>query len=120
MTKKSAKVKVIGKQPQGGILLASIPKTITGTKVAFPHRHSATIDTGITVKVEKGWKLCFSISPDLAAKGMIATNAPGHLTEGRVALHLLNVGREIVEVKDGDPVAVCWVEPIHDFEWEQE
>jgi dUTPase len=100
--------------------LANIPTTLTGNKIVFPHRHSALIDTGLEVYLEKGYKLCFSLAPALAERGMLATNAPGNFTNGRVKVGLLNAGRDIVELKDGDPVAVCWVEQIHEFDWDGE
>lgn len=120
MAKKSLKVKVGGAKPQGGVLTAKIPNTITGTKVGFPHRHSQVIETGATVKLEKGYRLCFKLAAALANRGMVATNAPGHFTEGKVFANLLNCGREIVEVRDGDPLMEVWVEQVQDFDWEEE
>jgi len=49
---------------------------------------------------------------------MVATNAPGGITEGNVEVSLLNCGREIVEVKNGDPLVNVWLEKINEFDWE--
>ncbi len=50
---------------------------------------------------------------------MIAPNAPGNVTDGPLVVTLLNCGREIVEVKNGDPIAVISVEEDLDFEWSE-
>jgi dUTPase len=120
MSKNQVKVKFTGVQPDGDKLLAKIPTTITGNKIAFTHRHMATIDTGVFVTVENGYKLCFKLAPEFANKGMIAVNSPGDITSGQVSITLLNCGREIVEVKNNDSIAVCWLEKTIDFTWEKQ
>lgn len=120
MAKKTPKVKYSGLKPQGGVLHALVPESLTGKKVGFPHRHSQVISTGLTVSMEKGYKLCFRLAAGLANRGMVATNAPGNFTEGKVFVNLLNCGREIVEVRDGDPLVEVWIEQVVDFAWEEE
>jgi hypothetical protein len=110
MAKKAAnpKVKYKGVKPdEQGVLKAKIPATIVGPRIAFPHRHMAIIDTGLEAFTEVGYKLCFSLVPALQNRGMIATNAPGGIKAGKVQIAVLNSGREIVEIKDGDPTRQC-------------
>lgn len=120
MAKKTPKIKHTGTKPEGNVLSAAIPNSLMGKKVGFPHRHSQVIDTGLTVSLEKGYKLCFRLATALANRGMVATNAPGNFTDGKVFVNLLNCGREIVEVRDGDPLVEVWVEQVIDFNWEEE
>lgn len=64
-----------------------------------------------------GWRVCFALVPELARKGMVAVNAPGHVVGGEVRVVLLNCGREIVDLRDGDPVVTVWAEPVVEIEW---
>jgi dUTPase len=94
--------------------------TILGPKINFPHRHLAVVDTGLEVRTEEKFKLCFKLTPSLASRGMVATNAPGNIKAGKVSVVLLNCGREIVELKDGDPLVEVWLEADQDFDWEED
>lgn len=122
MAKKAAspKVKYKGYLPEGCVLKAKIPATIVGPKISFPHRYMATIDTGLEVSVEPGYKLCFALVDALQGRGMVATNAPGHFKSGKVQVTVLNCGREIVEIKDGDPFVRVWLEEDLCFAWEED
>jgi dUTPase len=104
-------VKVSGAKPNGNIAHAKVNNGIMGPKISFPHRFSAKIETGIAVDVPAGYRLGFRLVPSLADRGMVATNAPGHFKSGKLSVVLLNCGREIVELKDGDPLAILWIEP---------
>lgn len=122
MTKKLLKVKVSGQKPKDNILTAVIPVTnnthVTGQKLPLGHRASAIIETGVSVTLEPGYRLCFSLIPDLSNRGVVALNAPGHFTEGKVWVNVLNCGREIIEIKEGDPIINVWVEQIVEWDWE--
>lgn len=122
MTKKLLKVKVSGQKPKDNTLTAVIPVTnnthVTGQKLSLGHRASAIIETGISVALEPGYRLCFSLIPDLSNRGVVALNAPGHFTEGKVWVNVLNCGREIIEIKEGDPIINVWVEQIVEWDWE--
>lgn len=115
---KKQKVKIDGDKPESSILKAKIPTSLVGDKINFPHRHLAHVDTGVSIVAPSGYRLCFSLVPELTKRGMVATNAPGGITEGNVEVSLLNCGREIVEVKNGDPLVNVWLEKINDFDWE--
>lgn len=108
-------------------LVAKIPpKTFggitTGKNILLSHRSSAKIDTGIKVAVPKGYKLCIAARSSLAEKGLVVTNAPGQIDSdyrGPIQVLVLNVGREIVEIKDGERFAQCWLEKVIKVKWEQ-
>lgn len=121
MAKKLPKIKIEGTKPEKDVVKAKVPNTATsqimGQKISFNHRTSAVIETDLKVEVEAGYKLCFSLVPELSNRGMIATNSPGNFTNGTVHANLLNVGREIVEVKTGDPLMTVWLEQIIEPEW---
>jgi hypothetical protein len=114
---KKPTVKLTGGAVNGHVISAKIPATLTGTKIAFPHRHLAVIETGVDVVVPDGYRLRFALVPELWGRGMVATNtAP--VVAGPVRVAVLNSGREIVEVKDGDPLVAFWLEADVDFETE--
>lgn len=107
-----------GPAPVGNVLHARVKPVIQGTKMLFSNRVNAVVEAAGTVNVPEGFKLCFSVHDSLANKGMLALNAPGNFKSGKVFVNLLNAGREIVEVKDGDPLMVVWLEKDQDFVWE--
>lgn len=116
--KTTPKVKFVGDKAEGNVLKAKIPTTITGDKIAFPHRYMKDIDTGVRIsEIEPGYKLCFSLTQALASKGMIVTNGPGNITSGLIVASVLNCGREIVEIRNGDPLLNVWLEVDQNFEW---
>jgi dUTPase len=85
-------------------------------KVAFNHRCSALIKTGVEFSIDADHKLCYRLIDSLSDKGLVALNAPGYLSSGHLNVMILNVGREIVEVKDGDPIVEIWVEKKYQFD----
>ena len=121
MAKKIVKVKVkCNGCCQDNILKAKINPPMAGLppKIAFNHRHTAKVSLGLDVEVPEGYRLCIALVPNLAERGIVLTNVPGNFTKGPVEAVLLNAGREIVDVSDGDAVVTCWLEQVGDFEWE--
>src|SRR5438445_114539 len=100
MAKKKLNLKCSGICPTDGVLKAQIQSQMVGlpARVAFNHRHTQKISTGLSVEVPDGYKLCIGLVPTLAARGMVLANTPGNFTTGPVEAVLLNAGREIVEV----------------------
>lgn len=98
---------------------AKIAQAIMGTKINFPHRHMQFIDTGVEVDVPEGYSLRIALWPKLSNKGMVAVNASSRIKNGKITVGLLNCGREIVELNDGEPIATVWVEKDVPFEWEE-
>lgn len=105
-----------------GTLKAVIKPAAVGLlpKIAFNHRHSAKIDTGLEVVLPAGYKLCVGLVNALAENGMVLTNAPGNFTQGKVEVVLLNAGREIVDVSNGDAIVNFWIEEVVDLVWEKQ
>lgn len=120
MAKKKLNLKCNGVCPADGVLTAKIASPAVGLppRIAFNNRHTAKIDTGLEIEAPVGYKLCIGLVPHLAVKGMVLANVPGNFTKGKVEAVLLNAGREIVEVSNGDPIVTCWLEEVIDFEWE--
>lgn len=118
MPKKKINLKCNGCCPANGVLKANVtpPAVVMPSKISFNHRHVAKINVGLDVEVPKGYRLCVKLADSLAERGMVLTNAPGNFTNGSVFVVLLNAGREIVDVVDGDPVAEFWLEQV--VEWE--
>lgn len=114
------KIKYNGNSPDGDTLKASIAPSITGPKVTFPHRHLASIDTGVEIDITDGYSLRFSLVSQLTDRGLIASNAPGRFKKGKIVVTVINCGREIVEIKNGDPLINVWLEPELSFTWEKQ
>ncbi len=74
------------------------------------------IDTGVEVKVASGYRLRFDLVPALAEQGMMLVPCEG-LKEGKIKLKLLNAGRNIITIKEGDPLATPWLEKEVKLEW---
>lgn len=84
----------------------------------MPSRYSGKISTGITIEAPEGYKLCFSVVPELAERGLVASNAPGNIVSGEVIVQVLNAGHQVVVVNNGDPLIDVWLEKIEPFVWE--
>jgi dUTP pyrophosphatase len=101
-------------------LYALIPANVVsgmdiGSKITLQHRAGAKVKTGVKVAVPRGYKLCVAARSGLAEKGLLVSNAPGQVDSdyrGEIMLLMRNVGQEIIEVKNGDRVAQCWLERV--------
>ena len=107
-----ATVKVTAGELSDGLIRVNNIADAPTQSVSMPSRYVAVIDGGVEVEVEDGYCLCFSAVPELSEKGVVITNAPGRVTSGKVALHVLNAGKQIVALSHGTPVARCWVEKL--------
>lgn len=114
------KVKFKGQKPEGATLKAIVSHPVTGKKIAFPHRHSAVISTGVEATVQDGYRLRFALVRELAERGMVLADANLPHYRGPVSVVLLNCGREIVELKDGDTLVHVFLEADPDFDWEED
>ena len=110
------RVKVTAGDFEGGLIKVKNVQASPTQSVSMPSRYVATIDSGVEVEVEDGFCLCFSLVPELAQKGVVITNAPGRVTEGKIVLHLLNGGREIVSLSNDQVIATSWVESLTPWE----
>ena len=120
MAKKLPQVKYTGVEPQNNVFKAKVPTSLLGTKVSLPHRHLKSIESNVEVEVEKGYKLCYSLVPSLIEKGMVCSSAPGNIKSGKVVVTVINCGREIVDIRDGDDLVNVWLEVDTEFDWSKE
>ena len=112
-----AKVKVTkGEIHNGQVRVQSIQDSPKDS-VAMPNRYVARIHTGVSVEVEEGFCLCFSIVPELAVKGIVLTG-PFRQVGGDLVFSVLNGGRQIVTIGANTTLVDCWVETVHEVEWE--
>jgi dUTPase len=110
---KAACVELIAKMPQVVVGGVTMPP-----KVLLNHRASYKVQTGIRIALPPGFKVCVAILDELAEKGLVVSNAPAQVVGEEVVVQVINVGRELVEIKDGDKIALAWVEPTYRFDWE--
>lgn len=75
------------------------------------------VDTGLVVsELPAGHILRFALVERLAEKGMVLTTTAFTGT-GPVRVTLVNCGREIVNLLDGETLVYAWLEKIEDYEW---
>lgn len=90
----------------------------TGAKVVLNHRNSLRVKTGLKVKPPQGYRLAMCAHPTFAEKGLLVVNSLDDVDQdGNLSVLVLNCGRELVEVKDGDKIATCWLEMIFRPDW---
>lgn len=90
--KKKIRVKFEGEKVDGNRLNVRIPESVHGRRHALNHRAMLIARTGVRVEVDPGYRLRFSLVPELADKGMIAVGFTG-IEKGEVVALLINVGR---------------------------
>ena len=105
-------------------LVARIPRDpISGqTKAVLSNRNGAKIATGMTVAIPKGWKICIAAKSGLAERGLVCTNAPAQIDSdyrGEISVLAISLGREIIEINDGERFAQAWIEPAYRIRWNQ-
>ncbi len=106
-------------QPENGFLKAEVMEPIEGygRKIAFNNRYSASVDTGLVVsELPAGHILRFALVERLAEKGMVLTTT-AFSGVGPVKVSLVNCGREIVNLLDGETLVQAWLEKTEDYEW---
>lgn len=89
-------------------------------KVSLNYRTTVLIGTGLKVAIPDGWKLCIAARSSFAKRGLVCTNAPAQIDSDyrdEILVITCNIGREIIEINDGDRFAQCWVEPVHRISW---
>jgi dUTPase len=99
-------------------LRANVTPDVNGKKtLQIPYRVCARVDCGFSMKLPEGYVAAVSVRKDLAARGLVVLDSPG-VVDGRVTVLLGNVGKEIVNVNYGDPIAQMWPSPVHKFRFE--
>jgi len=103
----------------GNMLKAKIEEPIEGygRKIAFNNRYAAVVDTGVVVdEFPDGYILCFSLVERLAEKGMVLSTV-SFSGNGPIKVSLVNCGREIVNLLDGETLVEVWLKKSEKFEW---
>jgi dUTP pyrophosphatase len=103
-------------------LVAHIPELAASTqrRVSLNYRTTLLIGTGVRVAIPNGWKICIAARSSYAAKGLVCTNSPAQIDadyRDEIKIITCNIGREIIEINDGDRFAQCWIEPVHRIQW---
>jgi dUTP pyrophosphatase len=87
----------------------------TGNSHTLNFRCSMRISTGCKMAIPEGYKLCFAVRSSFGDRGLVITNSPAQIDSdyrGYIEMSVLNVGRELVRIEDGDRIAQCWLEPV--------
>lgn len=90
--------------------------------VQIPSRVLVSMDCGFSLQMPPGWKAVVSARSGWGKQGLIITNAPGQIDEdyrGSVCILLCNVGRNVIQVFDGDRIAQMRPEPVFRFAFEK-
>lgn len=98
------------------MILTKLPATAPATQLSMPSRYMVELDTGLDVKVPAGYRMRFDLVRALSDQGLVLV--PGEpVKEGRIKLTVLNAGRNIVNLREGDPLATPWLEREVKLEW---
>ena len=103
-------------------LIARIPpEPLSGQrKVSLNYRTTLLIGTGVRAAIPRGYKICISARSGYAKRGLVCVNAPAQIdSDYRDEIMIIagNIGREIIEINDGDRFAQCWIEPVNRIRW---
>ena len=102
------------------LLKACIPSQPDGTIVthALSFRSQAIVDCGFSMEIPAGYRAVIRGLPNLQSRGGYVIDARTE-TVGmhRVKVFAHNLGREIMVIKHGDPIASMTLEPVFFFDW---
>ncbi len=84
-------------------------------RLSMSHRSLVTVDCGFEMDLPSGYRVDVTICPRLGGKGMIV---PSSSLDGKeVSVTVLNCGREIVVINDGDCFAQMTLRRVCLFDW---
>lgn len=86
-------------------------------KILMPHRATLMVDCGVNIKVPSGYKAVITSVEEQASKGLIITNAPIVVEDGRISVMVSNIGKQIIAIEHGNVIAKMYLEPIYMFDW---
>lgn len=92
-------------------LIANLPEGAS----RMPHRAIVEIDCGFSMTLKAGYRAVVVPRSGIGNRGLIISN--GHLEQGRVKVTVMNAGKEILVVSDGDIFAEMYIEPVYRFDW---
>jgi dUTPase len=95
----------------------------TDSTIVIPHRNVEKIDCGFVIKMQPGFQAEITIKQEWAARGLVIPNSPTVISndhEGNVFFHVINCGREVMRIEDGDAVGQITMRPIPwKFNWDK-
>lgn len=97
-------------------LIANLP----GGPVRLPHRGGLIIDCGFSMQLPGGWEAQIRPRSSLGSKGLIIPNAPGTIDSdytGRIKVAVLNLGKELIVIEDGQKIAQMVIQPVYETFW---
>ena len=80
----------------------------------LPHRGIATIDCGCSIELPPGYKATFAVGGVYKARGLFVISGSW---SKNVEVTVINLGREIIQVNNGDVCAEMALEVVHWFDW---
>ena len=91
--------------------------------VYIPSKETATVGTGLSMEIPKGWRGDIYTRSSMALRGMVVANSPGKIDsdyrgEIKVILHN-NYPLGVGAIKAGDKIAQFEIVPTHDIEFEE-
>ncbi|MHA1948729.1 MAG: hypothetical protein ACW99G_03185 [Candidatus Thorarchaeota archaeon] len=92
----------------------------TDSPIVMPHRNVAKIDCGFRLELQSGYQAEITIKEKWAAKGLAIPGSPQIFDathKENVFFHVINCGREIINISDGEIVGQISLKPIWRFEW---
>lgn len=102
-------------------LIANIEPDHAGMKRAtLSHRTTVVIDCGLSMELSANYRAVIRAIPALANKGLTINESPcivDQSNHGRICVTVTNVGKEIIVINHGDPIAEMYVEPVYEFKW---
>jgi hypothetical protein len=101
------------------VLKAFIPLMVSETQSqSLTFRSSVVIDCGFSLELPASYRVRVNYLPELLMRGGYSAACEQH-TSGmfRMKVWLHNLGREILVIKHGDPIAIMTVEPTYFFDW---
>lgn len=79
------------------------------------HRGTAQVDCGFSLRVPAGFRAVVTSLPEMAGRGLVVT-AYSH--EGdRILATVMNIGKEIIPIRDRQEFALLGVEPVYEMDW---
>lgn len=102
---------------QEGVIrvFANVDANFQGSRiVALSHRNSVVLDLGFTAKVPDGFELVFDLLPELKERGLeVYKNTLRG--KDKASIGVRNLGREIVQIRHQDPVAIARIVPVYEL-----
>jgi len=81
----------------------------------MPHRAIVEVDCGFSMTLKTGYRAVVVPRRGIGNRGLMIAN--GCVENGRVKVTVMNAGKEILVISDGDIFAEMYIEPIYRFEW---